>query len=211
MLVFSTRRFDFPIRGRRDRRVGTSAGSSIPSFRACDSPWPPDDRRPLVLVSPAVSTAASGRHSSSRSWIRSASCPCAYSRRSVWTRTGTVQAPANAVVKNCGAARSGAARRDARRDERRSQHRSRRPCTRRPGPGLPAHARAGMERQARRGVRGGTATGAERDVERDPSGARGAPLRPRRSQTFEAGRPCSRDRGGGGERAADHLERLLAP
>jgi UDP:flavonoid glycosyltransferase YjiC (YdhE family) len=53
VLVFSTRRFDFPIRGRRDRRVEYVGRMIDPELPRWDSPWPPDDRRPLVLVSPS--------------------------------------------------------------------------------------------------------------------------------------------------------------
>ncbi len=53
VLVFSTKRFDFPLRGRRDRRVEYVGRMVDPELPHWDSPWPPDDRRPLVLVSPS--------------------------------------------------------------------------------------------------------------------------------------------------------------
>ena len=194
VLVFSTRRFDFPMRGRRDRRVEYVGRMIDPELPRWDSPG----RRTIAVRSfssaRAISTAGSGRHSPSAPADPGCARRVARARtRDARSGRGRGHGPGAGERggDELGAARSGAARGEACRDERRSQHRSRRPYRWRPLPGLPAHARAGVEWQARRGVRGGTATGAERDVGRDPSGARGAPLRPRRSQTLEAGRPCS--------------------
>ena len=176
VLVFSTRRFDFPIRGRRDRRVEYVGRMIDPELPRWDSPWPPDDRRPLVLVSPSSLYRRQRPAQLQQILDALGELPVRVLATLGLDANGdTLQAPANAVVRNW--VPHEAALPGATLVVTNGGHNTVLAALahRRPGPGLSAHARAGVERQARRGVRGGTATGAERDVGRDPSGARGTP------------------------------------
>jgi MGT family glycosyltransferase len=212
VLVFSTRRFDFPIRGRRDRRVEYVGRMIDPELPRWDSPWPPDDRRPLVLVSPSSLYRRQRPAQLQQILDALGELPVRVLATLGLDADGdTVQAPANAVVRNW--VPHEAALPGATLVVTNGGHNTVLAAL---AHGVPVLVSPLMREQEWNGRRA-EAFGAGRLLAPNATSneIRAAleellsdPAVRRRSK--RAARAL-RDRGGGGERAADHLERLLAP
>ncbi len=212
VLVFSTKRFDFPIHGRRDRRVEYVGRMIDPELPRWDSPWPPDDRRPLVLVSPSSLYRRQRPAQLQQILDALGDLPVRVLATLGLDADGDmVQAPANAVVKNW--VPHEAALPGAMLVVTNGGHNTVLAAL---AHGVPVLVSPLMREQEWNGRRA-EAFGAGRLLAPNATSdeIRAAleellsdPVVRRRSK--RAARAL-RDRGGGGERAASHLERMLAP
>ena len=212
VLVFSTRRFDFPIHGRRDRRVEYVGRMIDPEPPRWDSPWPSDDRRPLVLVSPSSLYRRQRPAQLQQILDALGELPVRVLATLGLDADGeTVQAPANAVVKNW--VPHEAALPYAKLVVTNGGHNTVLTAL---AHGVPVLVSPLMREQEWNGSRA-EAFGAGRllapnatsdEIRAGLEELLSDPAVRRRSR--RAARAL-RDRGGGGERAADQLERLLAP